>query len=133
MNTIFADHIGTLIEVYIDDMLVKTTEDEKLLSNLETIFGCLCKYQMRLNSQKCAFAIEARKFLGFMLTHQRIEANPDKCQAILDMKSLTSIKEVQHLTRRIAFFSRFLMTSAWKVLTFFALLRKENNFERVGM
>ena len=60
-------------------MLVKTTEDEKLLPNIETNFNCPCKYKMRLNPQKCAFAVEARKFLGFMLTHWRIEVNLDKC------------------------------------------------------
>ena len=47
-----------------------------------------------LNPQKCAFAIKARKFLGFMLTHRGIQMNPNKCQAILEMKSLTSAKEV---------------------------------------
>ena len=75
-------------------MLVKTTEDGKLISNLEIIFGYLCEHKMRLNLQNCAFAIEAGKFLGFMLTHWGIEANPNKCRAILEMKSPTSIKEV---------------------------------------
>ena len=93
MNKIFADHIGTSIEVYIDDMSVKMMEEEELLSNLEIVFGCLCKHRMKLNPQ-CAFAVEVRKFLGFMLTHQGIEANLNKCQAILKMKSLTSVKEV---------------------------------------
>ena len=87
INNIFADHIGTLIEVYIDDMLVKTTEDGKLLSDLEIFFGCLREHKMRLNLQKYAFAIEAEKFLGFTLTHRGIEANPDKCQANPDNTS----------------------------------------------
>ena len=77
---------------------------------------------MRLNPQKCAFTIKVENFLGFMLTHWGIEAN-------LEMKSPTSVKEVQHLTGRIASLSKFLATLAWKVLPFFALLRKENNFE----
>ena len=53
MNMIFTNHIGTLMEVYIDDMLVKIAENEKLLLDLETIFGYLCKHWMRLNLQKC--------------------------------------------------------------------------------
>ena len=81
MNKIFAKHIGTLMEVYIDDMLVKTKAEEELLPNLETIFGCLQRHGMRLNPHKCVFAVEAEKFLGFMLTHQGIEANPNKCKA----------------------------------------------------
>ena len=83
------------MEVYIDDMLVKTKEEEELLSNLEIVFGCLRKHKMRLDPQKCVFAIEVGKFLGFMFTNRGIEANPDKCQAMLEMKSSTSVKDVQ--------------------------------------
>ena len=55
------------MQVYINDMLVKTKEEEELLSNLETMFGCLRKPKMRLNLKKCVFVVEAGKFLGFML------------------------------------------------------------------
>ena len=83
MNKVFSEHIGTLMEVYIDDILVKTREENNLLSDLEVVFDCLWWHNMRLNPQKCAFAVEAGKFLGFKLTHWGIEANPDKCQEIL--------------------------------------------------
>ena len=102
MNRVFVDHIGTLMEIYIDDMLVKTTEDEKLLPNLETVFGYRRKHRMRLNSQKCTFAFKIEKFLGFLPTHLGIKANPDKCQVIIEMKSLTSVKEAQRLIGNIA-------------------------------
>ena len=95
MNKIFVEHIRTLIKAYIDDMLVKTMEEEELLSNLKTMLGCLHKHKMRLNPKKCVFIVEAGKFLSFMLTHRGIEANPDKCQAVLVVKSPTSIKDVQ--------------------------------------
>ena len=62
MNKIFAKHIRVLMEVYIDDMLVKMKTEEKLLQNLETVFSCLRKHRMRLNPQKCVFTVEARKF-----------------------------------------------------------------------
>ena len=75
MNKIFAKHIEALMEVYIDNMLVKTQVEEGLLSNLETMFECLRRHKMRLNPQKCIFTIEARKFLDFMLTHRGIEAS----------------------------------------------------------
>ena len=78
MNKIFVEHIKTLMEVYINDMLVKTSEEEDLLSNMEIVFGCLHKHKMKLNAKKCVFSVEAEKFLGFMLTHRGIEANPDK-------------------------------------------------------
>ena len=54
----------------------------------------LRKYNMRLNPKKCAFRVKAEKFLGFMLIERGIEANPTKCAAIINMKSLTNVKEV---------------------------------------
>ena len=67
---------------------------------------------MRLNPHKCVFAVKAGKFLGFMLTNRGIEANPDKCKAILEMKSPSSVKDVQRLLGIIASLSRFLVASA---------------------
>ena len=128
MNKFFLEHIRCLIEVY-DDMLVKMKEVNNLLSDIEVIFNYLRRHNMRLNPQKCTFAVQAKNFLGFMLTHQGIEANPDKCQSILKMKSLTSVKEVQQLTGRIASLSRFMTASAQKAWPFFALLKKESTFE----
>ena len=117
------------MEVYIDDMLVKTQVEEELLSNLETVFRCLWRHKIRLNLQKYVFAVEGGKFFGFILTYRGIEANPDKCKAILEMKSPTSVKDVQCLIWRIASLSRFLAASAWKTSPFFTLLKKESNFE----
>ncbi|MCI91442.1 gag-pol polyprotein, partial [Trifolium medium] len=51
-----------------------------------------------LNPAKCSFGVQAGKFIGFLLTHRGIEANPEKCQDIIDMRSPTSVKEVQQLT-----------------------------------
>ena len=92
MNKVFSDHIGKIMEVYIDDMLVKTQNEEMLLSDLTQVFNTLRGHDMRLNPTKCTFAVEAGKFLGFMITQRGIEANPDKCRAVLNMKCLTCIK-----------------------------------------
>ena len=94
MNKVFMELIGSLMEVYIDDMLIKTKEEGGLLSDLKVVFGRLRQHNMRLNPHKCTFAVAARKFLGFMLTHRGIKANPDKCRAILEMRSPTTVKEV---------------------------------------
>ena len=79
---------------------------------------------MKLNPSKCAFGISSGKFLGFMVSHRRIEANPNKIQAILDMKPPRSIKEVQSLTRRVAALNRFVSKAIDKCLPFFKVLRK---------
>ena len=69
MNKVFLEHIGSLMEVYIDDMLVKTKEEGSLFFDLEAIFSCLQRHNMRLNPQNCPFTIKAGRFLGFILTH----------------------------------------------------------------
>ncbi|XP_072062137.1 uncharacterized protein [Arachis hypogaea] len=83
MNKIFSELIGKTVEVYVDDILAKTTRPDDLLSDLGGVFASLRQHGMRLNPLKCAFAMEAGKFLGFMITQRGVEANPEKCQAIL--------------------------------------------------
>ncbi|MDV3201189.1 MAG: RNase H-like domain-containing protein, partial [Sweet potato little leaf phytoplasma] len=87
---------------------------------------------MRLNPLKCAFGVTTGKFLGFMLTSRGIEANPEKCEAITQMRSPSSVKEVQQLTGRIAALSRFLSKSAYKSLPLFQLLKKGKDFKWTG-
>ena len=94
MNKIFREHVGKFLEVYIDDMLHKTSKFEQLIPNLEIIFRCIRKHNMHLNPQKCAFTVEVKKFLGFMLTYRGIETNPKQCRVILEMKSLNFVKKV---------------------------------------
>ena len=79
---------------------------------------------MKLNPSKCAFGVSSGKFLGFMVSHRGIEANPNKIQAILDMKPPQNIKEVQSLTGRVAALNRFIFKAIDKCLPFFRILRK---------
>ena len=86
VNHMFRPQIGQNIKVYVDDMLVKSQDEEIHLDDLQETFDTLHQYNMKLNPNKCAFGVSSRKFLGFMVSHRGIEANPDKIQAILDMK-----------------------------------------------
>ena len=79
---------------------------------------------MKLNPAKCAFGVSAGKFLGFIVNHRGIEANPDKIKAVLDMPSPSGIKEVQRLTERIATLSRFESRASDKCQPFFQVLKK---------
>ncbi|XP_057734679.1 uncharacterized protein LOC130950160 [Arachis stenosperma] len=114
MNKIFHDLIGKTVEVYVDDILAKTTRPDDLLNDLASVFASLRQHGMRLNPLKCAFAMEAGKFLGFMITQRGVEANLEKCQAILQMKSPGCVKDVQRLAGRLTSLSRFLGASATK-------------------
>ena len=86
------------MEVYIDDMLVKSTTAELHIAHLSEAFQILREYNMKLNPAKCAFGVSAEKFLGFIVNNRGIEANPDKIKAVLDMPPPSNIKEVQRLT-----------------------------------
>nr|KYP56094.1 Retrovirus-related Pol polyprotein from transposon 17.6 [Cajanus cajan] len=106
MNKIFHDQIGRCLEVYVDDMVVKSGEVSAHVHHLAEVFQALRQHRMRLNPEKCVFGVSGGKFLGFMLSSRGIEANPDKCQAILEMKSLGTLKEVQRLAGRLTSLSR---------------------------
>ena len=102
------------MEVYIDDMLVKSTTAELHIAHLVEAFLILKEYNMKLNPAKCAFGVSTRKFLGFIVNNRGIEANPDKIKVVLDMPSPSSIKEVQCLTGRIAALSCFVSRASDK-------------------
>ena len=79
---------------------------------------------MKLNPCKCAFGVTSGTFLGFMVSQRGIEANPEKVQAILDMTSPKTVKEVQKLTRRIATLNKFVSKATDKCLPFFKTLKQ---------
>ena len=78
VNHMFRPQIGRNVEVYIDDMLVKSLDEGKHLDNLQETFDTLRHYNMKLNPNKCTFRVSLRKFLGFMVSHRGIEPNLDK-------------------------------------------------------
>ncbi|XP_034225527.1 uncharacterized protein LOC117635292 [Prunus dulcis] len=108
VNRIFARYIGNIMEVYVDDMLVKSRTTEEHLHNLSIMFGILKDYRMRLNPMKCAFGVSSEKFLGFMISHRGIEANPEKIKAIIDIERPKTTKDIQSLTGRVAALTRFI-------------------------
>nr|KYP48897.1 Retrovirus-related Pol polyprotein from transposon opus [Cajanus cajan] len=112
MNKIFKGQIGKNMEVYVDDMVVKSNNLNHHITDLIEVFHQVRHYDMRLNPEKCVFGIAGGKFLGFMLSARGIEANPDKCRAVIDMRSPQNVKEVQRLAGRLtALSSRMLQDS----------------------
>ena len=107
-----------------DDMLVKSLDEERHLEDLQETFKAFRRYKMKLNPSKCAFGVSLGKFLGFMVSQRGIEANPNKIQAILNMEPPKNIKEVQSLTDRVAALNRFVSKATNKCLPFFKILKK---------
>uniref|UniRef100_A0A2N9J8F1 Uncharacterized protein n=2 Tax=Fagus sylvatica TaxID=28930 RepID=A0A2N9J8F1_FAGSY len=124
MNKMFHHQIGRNVEVYVDDMLVKTKDERKHLEDLKETFETLRRYRMKLNPNKCVFGVSSGKFLGFMVSQRGIEANPDKIKAVLEMTPPRTTKEVQSLTGRVAALNRFVSRATDKCLPFFKTLRK---------
>nr|KYP76658.1 Transposon Ty3-I Gag-Pol polyprotein [Cajanus cajan] len=87
MNKVFQHQIGRNMEVYVDDMVVKSRDLDRHIVDLSEVFQQLRKYDMRLNPEKCVFGVSGGKFLGFMLSARGIEANPNKCMEIINMVS----------------------------------------------
>jgi hypothetical protein len=92
--------------------------------DLHKAFETLKQYEIKLNPVKCAFGVSSGKFLGYMVSSRGIEANPEKIQAILEMQSPKTMKQLQHLTGRLAALNRFISRSTDKCLPFFKILRK---------
>ncbi|XP_057426007.1 uncharacterized protein LOC130719399 [Lotus japonicus] len=129
MDKKFSRKVGRNMEVYVDDMIVKFARAGDHGDDLKEAFAQLRKYQMKLNPEKCSFGIQGGKFLGFMLTSRGIEVNPDKGKAILEMKSPTSVKEVQRLTGRMAALALVLPMAGDKAAPFFTCLKKNSKFQ----
>ncbi|KAL0312803.1 UNVERIFIED_CONTAM: hypothetical protein Sradi_5679600 [Sesamum radiatum] len=87
------------------------------------------RHGVKLNPKKCVFGVEGGKFLGYLVTQRGIEANPDKIQAIQQMREPRNVREVQQLTGRMAALNRFISRAGDKGLPFFKILRNMKNFE----
>ncbi|KAI5352071.1 hypothetical protein L3X38_004962 [Prunus dulcis] len=124
VNRSFAEHISSIMEVYVDDILVNIRTTGEHLDNLALMFGILKDYRMRLNPTKCAFGVSSGKFLSFMISQRGIEANPEKIKAIIDMKMPKTQKDIQSLIGRVAALTRFISKATDKCVPFFKALNE---------
>ena len=124
MNKMFTCQIGRNVQVYVDDMLVKSIWEDDHLDDFKETFDTLRSYNIKLNPNKCAFGVITRKFLGFLVSQRGIRVNPNKVKAIMELTSLKNVKEVQRLNGKIAALSRFVSRATNKCLPFFRTLKK---------
>ena len=124
MTRMFEPQLGKNIEIYVDDMVVKSKMVAEHLGDLNDIFDVLRRHKLRLNASKCSFSMGSGKFLGYMVTHRGIEVNPDHIKAINDLKLPRNAKEVQKLIGMIIALNRFISRSADRCRTFYLLINK---------
>ena len=108
MTRMFKPQLGKNIEIYVDDMVVKSKVVSGCLGDLGGIFDILRRHKLRLNASKCSFGVGSGKFLGYMVTHRGIKVNPDQIKAINNLKPLRNAKEVQKLTGMIVALNQFI-------------------------
>lgn len=128
VDKMFHPQLGRNMEVYVDDMTMKSEKGESHIKDLEETFEILRRFGMKLNPKKCAFGVRAGKFLGYMVTECLLEVNPEKVEAIMNMKPPRNIHEVQVLTGNLIALSRFTAQVADKWYPFFKILRKGARF-----
>jgi len=108
MTKMFEPQSGKNIEVYIDDMVVKSKVVSEHVGDLINIFEILREHKLRLNASKFSFGVGSGKFLGYMVTHQGIEVNLDQVKAINNLQPPWNPKEVEKLTGMTAALNWFI-------------------------
>ena len=101
VNRMFKDKLGDSVEVYIDDMVVKSKRAKDHLRDLGEAFYILNEY-------KCHFGMKACKFLGNLVAKRGIEGIHEHIKAIIDLRSPTSTKDIKKFTGRVAYLNRFI-------------------------
>ncbi|XP_071912264.1 uncharacterized protein [Coffea arabica] len=124
MTTLFHDMIHKEMEVYVDDIIIKSKRAEDHLIDLERLFERLRRYDLKLNPAKCAFGAPAGKLLGFIVSKKGIEIDPAKIKAIREMPVPRTQKDVKSFLGKINFIGRFIAQLTHTCEPLFKLLKK---------
>ncbi|GJS20157.1 reverse transcriptase domain-containing protein [Tanacetum coccineum] len=116
--------IGRNLEVYVDDLVIKTRTEEEIIRDIAETFKTLQQINMKLNPKKCSFRMQEGMFLGYKVNTDGLKVCPDKADAVLSLPSPRCLKDVQKLNGKLASLNRFLSKSAEKSLPFFKTLKK---------
>ena len=125
----FEPQPGKSIEVYVDNMVVRSKVVSKHVEDLGAIFDILREHKLRLNASKCSFGVRSGKFLGYMITYRGIEVSPDQIKAIHSLQPPQNPKKVQKLTGMIVALNRFISRSTDRCRPFYLLMNKWKGFK----
>ncbi|GJQ89258.1 reverse transcriptase domain-containing protein [Tanacetum coccineum] len=120
----FQRQIGRNLEVYVDDLVIKSRTEEEIIRDIAETFKTLRQINMKLNPKKCSFGMQEGMFLGYKVNTDRLKVCPNKADAVLSLPSPRCLKDVQKLNGKLASLNRFLSKSAEKSLPFFKTLKK---------
>jgi ribonuclease HI len=128
MQHVFGDHIGRTIEACVEDIIVKIRKADNLVDNLCITFGCLRANGVKLNPEKCVFGVPRSMLLGYIVSQQGFEANPEKVASLKRMGPIRDLKGVQKVLGCLAALSRFVSQLSEKGLPLYRLLKKHERF-----
>ncbi|GJV10856.1 reverse transcriptase domain-containing protein [Tanacetum coccineum] len=120
----FHKQIGRNLEVYVDDLVIKSRMEDEIVRDIEETFKPLREINKKLNPKKCTFGVEERMFLGYKVNSKGLKVCPDKVHIVLSLPYPKCLKDVQKLNGKLASLNRFLYKSAEKSLPFFKTLKK---------
>ncbi|GKA86847.1 reverse transcriptase domain-containing protein [Tanacetum coccineum] len=124
VDKVFQKQIGRNLEVYVDDLVIKSCTEYEIIRDIEETFKTLREINMKLNSKKYTFGIEEGMFLGYKVNTKGIKVCPDKVEAVLRLSSPKCLKDVQKLNGKLTSLNRFLSKSKEKTMSFFKTLKK---------
>nr|GEU68705.1 reverse transcriptase domain-containing protein [Tanacetum cinerariifolium] len=120
----FQIQIGRNVEVYADDLVIKSRMEKEVIRDIKEMFKTLREINMKLNPKKCAFGMREGAVLGYKVDADGLRVCLDKVKAVLDLPSQKCLKDVQKLNEKLASLNRFLSKSTKKSLPFFKTLKK---------
>ena len=129
MVTLFNDMMHKEIEVYVDEMIAKSHTARDHLVDLRKLFKHLIKYRLRLNPNKCVFRASLGKFLGFIVSQRGIKVDPAKVQAIQDMPTPQTEKQICSFLGKVNYIARFIAQLTTTCDLLFKLLKKDIKIE----
>jgi hypothetical protein len=129
MNLIFHDLLGIILEIYIDDVVVKSDSMDNHLADLRLALERMCRYGLKMNPLKCAFGMSPGKFLGFIIHEHGIEIDPIKIESINKVQLPQCKNDMQKFLGKLNYLRQFIFNLSGKISAFAPILWLKNEAE----
>jgi hypothetical protein len=123
MNLIFHDLLGIVLEIYIDDVVVKSDSMNNHLADLHLALERICRYGLKMNPLKCAFGVSAGKFLGFIIHEYGIQIDPIKIESINKVQPPQCKNDMQKFLGKLSYLMQFIFNLSGKISAFAPILQ----------
>ena len=117
------------MEIYINDVMVKSKTVEGHLEDLKKVLERTRRFGLRMNPKKCVFGVTAGQFLGFLVHERGIEIGLKSQEAVRTMTPLTTKKELQWLIGKINIVRRFISNLSGRIEPFMGLAKIKDDSE----